>query len=777
MLHLKNSSLSKIDFKDFAVIFHNELVQNTASEIDPCFSERYSTGFVLEERGEKTSIKLVQNVDSFIAEHNGIIYSLSYSEGDECIEINTSVKNNSLKAFEPESLSLRLGIDTYMAEYPQWNKNFFPTFLRCEKTHFHGYFMSPDGKILGIGCANPIASYSFCYNVHTEGFGHRIYTVDIQLLSAHKLPARHPENLISLGVGETLVRKIKLFPIKKLDDYESEMSKKINVPMLYFKRTAVAKGEQIKLDIASSVPYKVKTVSPDGSVTDKTDFKAEQTGEYLFTVTDINGKISEARAVCHRTWRDYLIAAGKAAYNYPQKATTHAESYYGFYSAFLAKKIQPNNELDRKLLNHFEEIMPLMFDMDKGVPLLIPQRIQNTSTVVGILVDLYESDTDNCRWALDKAMKFADYLLDTQSEDGAYRRNGKLHYTCVIYIAKSVLELTLALKAAGGNYAEQSEKYYESVCRAVDDLVLHLDNIGTEGEQTFEDGMISCSALQIGMFALTLPDSKRKKYTDAAEYMLTKHRCLENKRIADYRMNGGSLRFWESQYDVMVFHNFMNSPHGWTAWSAYASYYLYLLTGKEEYILQTYNTLGACTALIQPDGRLNWAFCADPCIKAEMFVPDEEKTVTDAYKNVPDTPAYRAKTKTAEFGECYIPMISNWYRTGICQNVTGGYSFCPLILPDRCEEVDPQGGCCDNDVHEIFKCLEETLMDKLFIIEKAGTIISYGGETGISNGKYYVTLTDDIKQIHINTENDITLCINGSDRKYKSGRYFVNIRE
>ena len=59
-------------------------------------------------------------------------------------------------------------------------------------------------------------------------------------------------------------------------------------------------------------------------------------------------------------------------------------------------------------------------------------------------------------------------------------------------------------------------------------------------------------------------------------------------------------------------------------------------------------------------------------------------------------------------------MISDWYRVGE-QKVTGGYKYCLLTLPDGQRCVDNQGGCCDNDVHEIFKCIEETVFRKAFI--------------------------------------------------------------
>ena len=115
-----------------------------------------------------------------------------------------------------------------------------------------------------------------------------------------------------------------------------------------------------------------------------------------------------------------------------------------------------------------------------------------------------------------------------------------------------MLELALAEKKVS---ASGFSRYYASAKRAVDELVSSLDNIDTEGESTLEDGMISCSALQIGMFALTLPKPEQKPYIEAAERMMRIHTCLEQQLVPDCRCNGASLRYWESQYDVMVMAN------------------------------------------------------------------------------------------------------------------------------------------------------------------------------------------------------------------------------
>jgi len=246
--------------------------------------------------------------------------------------------------------------------------------------------------------------------------------------------------------------------------------------------------------------------------------------------------------------------------------------------------------------------------------------------------------------------------------------------------------------------------------------------------------------LQIGMFALTLPEQEREPYIRATDYMMKLHSCLEQQLIPDARCNGASLRYWEAQYDVMIRVNMLNSPHGWTGWTGYAKYYLYLLTGKKEYLVDLMNLMGSCMQLVDENGELHWAYCSQPYVKGRIFVPDTEKPVKDGYQFVEAyEPAYRGKYVMGEFGECYIPMISGWYRVGE-QKVVGGYEFCPLIMDGyQDEKADRQGGCCDNDVHEIFKCMEETVMNKAFLHENEdGTFLCYGCKAECENGVLYI---------------------------------------
>ena len=85
-------------------------------------------------------------------------------------------------------------------------------------------------------------------------------------------------------------------------------------------------------------------------------------------------------------------------------------------------------------------------------------------------------------------------------------------------------------------WKEAADRHYASAKRAIDQLVASQGDFETEGELTFEDGMVSCSALQIGMLALMQQDEKeRKHYTDAMLQILNSHDCLTQLRVPDAR--------------------------------------------------------------------------------------------------------------------------------------------------------------------------------------------------------------------------------------------------
>ena len=643
----------------------------------------------------------------FAGANDSLQYALAYSADARGLRLTVTCR--ALRDLSGLQFSLRLGLDTEMDHFPQWRHAFFPTLLRCERTHFWGYFMSPLGRIVAVSSPDPVASYHLHYNndrqLHSFGHGHRIRTASLDLVNPAPLPARHPR-LNGLKAGETRAWRIYLDEVTSLAELPALVAGRTRAAVVQAGLYTLAPGETTRLCLAAPSRPRLALrgpdgksrrlkATPDGAGRWTASFSPEATGTYTLTA-ECGGKRSEAILACrHARYSDYLKAARTACLRYPQKATSNVESWYGFFSAYKARELFPDAQADAAVDSLFRAVYARMYDPVTNCPLpaAMPNRIQNHALMAALLAQRYRAT--GCTDDLRRAADLADYILTRQTPDGAYR-NGKTHYTAVIYVAKALMEVMAEerkLAAEGNEWAYRFRKHYHSVTKAVDELARSLDNIQTEGEMTFEDGMISCSYTQIAGFALWQPEGSeaRRRYTEAARKLADMHRCLSQLVVPDARMNGGSLRYWEAQYDILSFPDMMNSPHGWSAWRIYGLRSLYLLTGDYRYLRQMTNAIGSCIQLIDPaTGRLNWAFVCDPYIRAAVFEPD---------------PARPGKGKYTErvIGEQYMPMISDWYRAQSDKCLTGYWGY--------------DGGCCDNDVHEIFKCLGEVMLTSAYVHE------------------------------------------------------------
>ncbi|WP_139317679.1 hypothetical protein [Parabacteroides timonensis] len=665
--------------------------------------------------GEILPLNKTDNAMLFVGSQKGVSYSLKYSVENGCMRVSVSCKNISKADMENVHLAMHIGIDNCMRSYPEWRSIYFPTLLKCEKTHFWGYFMNPNGGILTIASPDPIASYHLQYNNSPHNFasGHLIYTSTLDLLHPGPLPEENPENSGCLKKGESRSWSIYLTEVKDLSDVSSVVSRYTQAPFIQSPLYTIKNGDSFKFTFNTKGKPKVKIESPNTNKYSigvrglgNGQYEAEYIpkdgeGVYKLYVSD-GSKVSQGWFSVRYSWSDYIKAARQASLDYRQKASSHTESWYGFLSAYLAKAYFPDSETDAKVEEMFNEVYPLMYDKETFLPTSWHDRIQNHSMMASLFVLRYKASKDPRD--LFAASALADFLLSKQTPDGAYR-NGKVHYTSVIYIAKSimeVMEMEKELVATSEYWASTYQRHYASVKKAMDELVLNLDNIQTEGENTFEDCMIASSYGQLAMFALLQPEGSadRARYLKAAEYFAKGHRCLSQLLIPDSRVNGASIRFWESQYDVLTYPNFINSPHGWSAWRIYGLKYLYQLTGEERYLTDMMNALGSCVQLLNPKtGVLNWAFVSDPYVEVKYFTEDSTQKGKGIHID-------------KVIGRQYIPMISNWYRAPKDTWVSGYWSY--------------DGGCCDNDVHEIFKCMGEVaLTSAYFHLRDDGTFITW----------------------------------------------------
>jgi hypothetical protein len=695
----------------------------------------------------------------FSGTHEEIHHRLAYAVEGGRLRLAVTVENRGARAYAPGRLSLILGLDTYMATFPEWNERYFPTLLRCEKTHFWGYAMTPRGRILGISSPDPVAAWHLEY----KPWQHRIYTLSLDLLHRGPLPERHPQGLDRLRPGERRQWTIFLEAIPALAQVKPRLAATTGAPMIACDRHTVEPGTAVGVSVFGAATTR-KQVFPGGTA-----------GVCTFTEKTPGGKVAEAKIYVRRPWSWYLRRARAEALDKAQIGSSHVEGWMGFFSCFLARRHLPDAALDARAERKFQEIWPTMYDMERMRPTSWEDRIQNHACAASLMVDRYQAGGD--LRDLEFAAALADLMLTKQSADGAYR-NGEIHYTSVIYIGKSIMEVMeeeRRLGAADPRWQARYERHRDSVRRAMDELVRSLDNIQTEGEMTYEDGMISCSCAQLAMFALLQDDpAERQKYLAAARYFANGHRCLSQLLVPDCRMNGGSLRFWEAQYDILASPNMMNSPHGWSAWRIYGLYYLYLLTGEPDWLRQTMDALGACVQLIDADsGTLRWGFVSDPFIAAKIF------------KEFPDAPGKGRCVETI-VGEEYLPMISGWYKAPAHTLVTGywggdpqagglgpGESWPdtwvnsafggqpPFPPPDGRWPRGGDGGCCDNDVHEIFKCLEEVALPHAFIIEgEDGAIECWNCAAEHVGGSLRVVPSEAmVSRVHCNTRRRLTVTV------------------
>ena len=312
----------------------------------------------------------------------------------------------------------------------------------------------------------------------------------------------------------------------------------------------------------------------------------------------------------------------------------------------------------------------------------------------------------------------------------------------MIYVAKSILELAQAELSAGRT--EDAFRHYRSAKAAIDQLVSADGDFNTEGEITFEDGMVSCSALQMGQLALMVKDFEtperagelRRRYTDAMLRLLGSHDCLTQLRVPDSRLRGGTLRFWEAQYDVAMMSNMITSPHGWSAWRAYATFYAFLLTGEERWIAETFNAAGAFSELFDKEsGGLRWAFVVDPYVRARQICCDIPEISPDSL-NVGSRHPDLYPNRKLIVGEQYVDMVASRMNFSTC----------------------------DNDVHEAFKFIGEAVLTNAFLIERPdGSLATYNCHVRKHGKNLYVTASEpQIKHLYASLQHRRRVSFDGS---------------
>lgn len=680
---------------------------------------------------------------SFTGNKDGISYRLDYALSRGALTCTATLTNTTDQDFSPKKVPFIIGIDTFMNKYPEWNELYFPTFFRCEKQSFWGYLMSPNGKILSVTSPEAIASYTI--NYVQEMYGHYIYTVTLDLLCAPPLPAQHPV-LSSLKAGETKSWAITLAPVEKIDNVESEVVARTQTPLISLKSHSLEPGQTQKLDIAGASPARVSIMMPSGkSIVHENvrQMETDQTlayGLYQIEAQNAEGKLATASFYVHPSWGWYLQQSRQQAlFQTPRadKGNDSCETWYGLFGFYLAEKYYPDASMRYMGDELLAEVLRNLFQKKDGKlwTSTYPERIQNVSAMLCVLTDKYAA-TGSAE-ALEQGAECAEFLLSRQQEKGYYGGPGKQHYTSVLYIAKALLEFMDEIKPLTQKdklWKDRYERYENSVKRAVDEMAARGREVSTEGQATFEDGAVSCSSLQLLDYALRQPDdTTRGKYSVPGLQYLQDHACLTRLLDPDARSRGATSRFWECWGDIRSPFQAMLSPHGWSGWRLYASYYAYLLTGEEKRLVQLMDAMGSCTQLVNfPTGEVLYAFVTDPQIQAGDLVKDASNPGGK----------FIAGTK----GACYLKNIGDWFG----KRTTGeGYL--------EKASWDWVGGTS----YEIIKAMEEIVLPHAFVCELSdGSFLAYHCKVERQGEAVSIIPSEDlVKKVHINLKKKSPVCV------------------
>ncbi|MGN0213286.1 MAG: hypothetical protein ACI4AH_00580, partial [Muribaculaceae bacterium] len=339
---------------------HIVFAHGTHTDTVPFFAKADNAGpsFYVEQAGAKTVGRWAPDgYLSYRSTIDGVECRLTYGESHSQPALKVTLTNRGNVPFQPTKAGLRLGIDTYMDKYPEWFGKYFPTLMRNERTHFYGYMQTPGGQVLGIVSANAIASWSVDYNLGYQDpapywfMGHRIESLNLDLVNALPLPEHNPQHLWCLPQGESLSWTIVFVPVESTAQLEAKLHTVVPVPFIKFAQTTYVAGETASFQVLASVDAHIsitdsnhKTIAHDAKMGSKGVWEVKcqlpQTGLYTVTVTDGDYQ-AEGVLSGHASWRWTLEQARKGALRYHQKPTSHAESWYGFFSAFIAAKYFP----------------------------------------------------------------------------------------------------------------------------------------------------------------------------------------------------------------------------------------------------------------------------------------------------------------------------------------------------------------------------------------------------------------------------------------------------
>ncbi len=249
-------------------------------------------------------------------------------------------------------------------------------------------------------------------------------------------------------------------------------------------------------------------------------------------------------------------------------------------------------------------------------------RVQEQFFGVSILLEAYRLYKED-RY-LEFAVNSLKELLENNDKGGMIVR-GNNDYTTVCAPVIAICDMAIILKEKGDL---RYDYFGKKAIEVADYLVYRGFDFPTEGfiseetDKEREDGSISCTALSVLYVCYKI--KKEERYIKFAEEVLKLHNAWKI-YSTDARMYGSSFRTWETIWEGDCEGPAICAGHAWTIWRAEALFYLGMLTGKKEYLIDSWNGFITNFSKTKEDGTMYACFEADyirgggiDCIKKEQ---------------------------------------------------------------------------------------------------------------------------------------------------------------
>lgn len=432
-------------------------------------------------------------------------------------------------------------------------------------------------------------------------------------------------------------------------------------------------GARIPFQLLGKLGGTIRVIQPSGEAVAVMDIPETGQGEMELSVPGIyrivteseNGRIDTTRVLCHKDWKElfhdvntfyaeHFQDESGAFYRAVWKETLSPEGgrtmegtafgdvkehfscrsgeFGGFAAAAMMKNLLLFGE-DGKIraaveryirnwvLNEGHEETPFKGSICKTGqeflgrtygPYHLFQEVnypQHEAFLMEQLVDYYRLTGD--RGILLEACRLAEHFVAEHMEESGCvvcqnEPDGEAVDYCTVHVpALGLILVGKAMEEVDGEKAKfllgQAEKLADYVChRGL--------SFPTEGKPCTEDGSMSCSALTLLLAYCRL--SPKEMYLKEANRILELHDMLELAGT-DCRMNGSSLRFWETQYETRDWGPSINAGHGWTIWTSSARVLQALVNREFEPLLRAYEGFLTNICKVEKNGAMTSCYTPD----------------------------------------------------------------------------------------------------------------------------------------------------------------------